>query len=566
MNRTPRLSWAFTLGSMLLVLACGGPVDEGGGTLDPGGKASQRGERVFSAVEVADGVCSPTGAHGRHDGIMDCKTCHACGGAYEFTATSLPGGTSTAGGVINRDTSTSSTTCSVGCHDIGGQSLPPVSWSAVGPLACTSCHAVGTGAVSKHAIPQPDPLDDRAGCGACHVTDRHLSGTVRIAAGDEVIEANRNDPAALSAACQGCHDGAGKGIDGFAPPVLAGWSDLGGDFHGSRIGVGSAAGATLKAPYVRGQPPLPCTSCHEAHSSPNAFLFAAPAPIDRAGVGAERLCASCHEGERHALCISCHGADPMPAGNGCFYCHGHEGVVNFPFPSDYQHDGSEDPSERCDHCHTNWAPPALEYGAPVIVSDFVNVQGVGNTAVTITWSTNEPATSFVEWGTSALDHASGDGALVFSHSVAVTGLQDGTTYSFRARSVDGYRNVTRSALLTFQTPSANAPTAPTLVAEPDATVCLSPAVVTLEWLPVTDPNGDPVEYRLLVDDSALFDSPVLDTGWVTATQYTRSFAVTTFWSTYYWNVQARDAANALPSPVSTTDSFRLNRYRVGTCP
>jgi predicted CxxxxCH...CXXCH cytochrome family protein len=109
-------------------------------------------------------------------------------------------------------------------------------------------------------------------------------------------------------------------------------------------------GGELVAPFERGQDALPCATCHDFHSSTNAFLLAsrvngvtiAAATVDRAGVGAQALCNACHEGDRHQLCKSCHreiwttdgeyswfeGApvDPVPDGSACFYCHGHEGI------------------------------------------------------------------------------------------------------------------------------------------------------------------------------------------------------------------------------------------------
>jgi hypothetical protein len=563
---------------LLVASACGNDAPAGprGASATPGKVAPREAAAQLSATEATSGpVCSPTGAHGRHESIAaDCRTCHACGGAYEFTALTLPGGTTTAGGQIVRGTPT---TCSVGCHNVSGTTPDPIAWTAVGPLACTSCHVQPSGAVTKHAVAQADPLADRDGCQACHVLDRHVSGVVRIAAGEEIIEASRTDPEALAVACKSCHDGAGKSIGGSTPPLLVGWSDtVSGDFHGARVGTGSSLAATLNDPYVRGQPPLPCTSCHEPHQSDNSYLFAAPAspaPIDRAGVGAEQLCMTCHGGERHGWCISCHAGivrvpgDPMPAGAPCFYCHGHDGIINFYPPSDYQHDGSEEFSERCYHCHTSWAPPPVEYVAPQIVNNFVNAAATYDSA-TITWTTNEPATGFVEWGLGAgpLDRITGGRTLTTAHSVTLTGLAGATTYSFRVRSADAFRNLTRSQIRTFQTEDPNAPPSPPIVPEPDYTSCGSPAHVTLEWQAVANGGGNLIEYQVIVDDSPLFDSPNLDSGWITVTQYPASFAVTTFWSTYYWRVRARDALYGATSPWSATDDFRVNRYRLGYCP
>jgi predicted CXXCH cytochrome family protein len=523
---------------------------------------------VSSAASVMTStgqVCSPTGAHGAHE-ITACTTCHACGGTYGFSVVTLSGGTTTDGGQLTRG---NPTTCSVGCHNVSGVTPAPViAWNATGPLACTSCHVQPSGSLTRHAIPQADPLADRAGCQACHVLDQHLSGTVRIDTGSGVIDANRNDPAALSAVCQNCHNGVGKDIDGYAPPLLVGWTDsVSGDFHGARAGVGTSLLATLKPPFYRGQPPLACVYCHQPHSSPNAYLFAAAAPIDRAGVGAEQLCMNCHDGDRHGWCASCHGLDPMPSGAPCLYCHGHEGITaGFVWPQYYAHDGSPAPDDLCAHCHSNWAPPPLEYIPPTIVNSFVQVQFPAPGTAAVMWTTNEPATSFVEWGTGTLDHVTGDRNLVTSHSVTLTALAPATTYQLRARTADAYRNLTRSQLVTFDTPDPTAPPAPVTVHMPNTTVCGSPARLTFQWSPVTAPTGNPVQYRLVISPSALFDTLYLDSGWTTATQYTVSFPVTTMYSYYYWRVQASDVTLGKVSPWSATDQFWVNRYRTGFCP
>ena len=64
------------------------------------------------------------------------------------------------------------------------------------------------------------------------------------------------------------------------------------------------------------------------------------------------------------------------------------------------------------------------------------------TSATITWTTNEPGTSRVDYGTSAdaLNQTLNDPALVTSHSVNLTGLTPGTTYFFRVRSTDAATN------------------------------------------------------------------------------------------------------------------------------
>ncbi len=114
----------------------------------------------------------------------------------------------------------------------------------------------------------------------------------------------------------------------------------------------------------------------------------------------------------------------------------------------------------------------LDEAAPVISS----VQAaVGNDGTaTITWSTNEPADSRVEYGTDpeALTSSKSDSAFVTSHSVQLTELEPDMTYNFRVSSADAESNSTTepNPLLTPQT-FATPPPAPVL----SATVPPSPA-------------------------------------------------------------------------------------------
>lgn len=81
-------------------------------------------------------------------------------------------------------------------------------------------------------------------------------------------------------------------------------------------------------------------------------------------------------------------------------------------------------------------------------------------SVTITWTTNEPSTSQVDYG---LDTSYGlssifDPTLLIGHSVTVAGLTPGTTYHYRVRSQDASGNLAISTDHTVDTfPAAQAP-------------------------------------------------------------------------------------------------------------
>jgi PGF-pre-PGF domain-containing protein len=98
---------------------------------------------------------------------------------------------------------------------------------------------------------------------------------------------------------------------------------------------------------------------------------------------------------------------------------------------------------------------------PPVISN-VAVTDVTTTSARITWTTNEPSTSQVEYGTTT---AYGtltplDPTLVTSHSVALTGLSPGTTYHFRVISIDAAGNKAYSSDFTFTTKTLPPPPPP----------------------------------------------------------------------------------------------------------
>lgn len=549
----------------------------GGGALDPARYAAADGP-ALAATTAAPATCGGTGAHDRHqsEGIT-CSACHPCGGTFGFQdPVTFPGGTTSAGGTVS--TASGTTTCSVGCHSPFGAPPTTVTWSTPGPLACSACHvqiapADGTYR-SAHAIAQTDPTANRAACQSCHDTSQHTSGTIRIDLGNgTTADASVTDPQQQATICTSCHGGSGRTIDGETPPLLVGWSDaVQGDFHGARAGTGF--GGTLASGYAVGQGPLACTECHDPHASTNAFLFASsaagapvlPGVIERSGVGAEALCANCHLGNRHAGCMTsnCHTSDPVPPGNPCFFCHGHEGIVNFAMPTWDNHPNGS--GNYCWHCHSapGWFPSA-PYTTPPALTAGPTLVAVTPTTATVSWTTSEAATSYVEWGVATMGAISGDGSLVTDHEVTLSGLAPLTSYAFRVRSSDALRNVTESAPAAFTTPSATAPTAPSLVAQGDhaidATTGATSYAATFQWSASASPLGNPVQYRMQLSTSSSFATTVLDTGWISATSAAAVLPLTPYpGQSYAWRVMARDAVTGETSPWSPTDGFAVWTY------
>lgn len=392
-------------------------------------------------------------------------------------------------------------------------------------------------------------------------------------------------------------------------------------------------GGTLLPPHARGHGELTCGGCHDFHGSTNSFLLAArvngvtiaPGTIDRAGVGAQALCNACHSGQRHEVCMTCHRAqyvtdgiywwfegpvvDPAPDGSACFYCHGHEGILqmevatpaypggNHPFGAISGGRNSNGRPE-CSHCHSSWKPPPTEYVPPRITAYawsqpnnpslsisgqpdpqvYMPVNGVvfdvTPSSAKIYWETDERATSWVEYGVGTAGYFAGNGSHIYYHQVTLAGLTPGTTYIWRVRTSDRFRNVTEPPLQTFTTLGNG--TIPRPVPVPLGTIWGGDGGTTagawLQWSAVAAPSGNPVQYRAVLGadpnvSTAPFATPsppyqsAADSGWIDAT----SFPVTlvnlpdecsgSLGQPYYWKVIARDAVLGTTSDWSFTDRF-----------
>jgi glucose/arabinose dehydrogenase len=89
---------------------------------------------------------------------------------------------------------------------------------------------------------------------------------------------------------------------------------------------------------------------------------------------------------------------------------------------------------------------------PPIISN-IRVQGISGTKATITWTTNEPADTQVEYGLTTAYGASTplNSALVTGHQQRLNDLRPRTIYHYRVRSRDAAGNLTVSADRTFAT-------------------------------------------------------------------------------------------------------------------
>ena len=194
------------------------------------------------------------------------------------------------------------------------------------------------------------------------------------------------------------------------------------------------------------------------------------------------------------------------------------------------------------------ADAVLDSVAPTITVA-PSISGATGTTATISWTTDENSTSYVDFNTQ-VDYAvygyiyhPGDNNLVTSHSVTLTGLTAGVDYQYQAHSMDARGNSVTSSHLTFRLTTP--PSAPVII--PEADFGGGPDVsVTLECYEVSDPNP-PIQYRFVVSTASDFSTTYWDSNWVNKeagkNPYT-TFTVSNYYAvTYYWHVKARNSYN-----------------------
>ena len=98
-------------------------------------------------------------------------------------------------------------------------------------------------------------------------------------------------------------------------------------------------------------------------------------------------------------------------------------------------------------------PPAADTIAPILSALSASP---GSQDANVSWTTNEPSDSQVEYGTSAAYGSSTTvaAALVTSHTVTLSGLNAATTYHYRVKSRDAAGNLATSADSSFATSAA----------------------------------------------------------------------------------------------------------------
>ncbi|MCA9618037.1 MAG: fibronectin type III domain-containing protein, partial [Myxococcales bacterium] len=114
-----------------------------------------------------------------------------------------------------------------------------------------------------------------------------------------------------------------------------------------------------------------------------------------------------------------------------------------------------------------------------------------DTTATITWTTNEPATSLVDYGTTnAYGQSQSDSGLVTSHSLQLTGLSPSTQYHFAVGSEDAAANLATGSDVTFTT-TAGPDTVPPVIS--NLVVSVTDTTATIAWS-TDEPADSTVDY------------------------------------------------------------------------
>ena len=97
-------------------------------------------------------------------------------------------------------------------------------------------------------------------------------------------------------------------------------------------------------------------------------------------------------------------------------------------------------------------------GSPLLIITSITSSNISSAGATITWNTNRPADSLVEWGdTTSYGNEVSIKTMVTSHQVPLSGLTPDKLYHYRVKSRDDGGNLSTSGDLTFTTAKGNSP-------------------------------------------------------------------------------------------------------------
>jgi len=195
-----------------------------------------------------------------------------------------------------------------------------------------------------------------------------------------------------------------------------------------------------------------------------------------------------------------------------------------------------------DNTFTTSAPPDT---TPPVISG-IAASNVTNIGATIAWTTNEAASSQVEYGTTTAYGSSTalNSTLVTSHSMSLASLTASTTYHYRVKSTDGAGNLAMSLDNTFTT-SAPPDTTPPVISGIAASNVTNIGA-TIAWT-TNEASSSQVEYGTT---TAYGSSTTLNSTLVTG--HSMSLASLTASTTYHYRVRSTDGAGNLAMSLDNT--------------
>jgi len=145
---------------------------------------------------------------------------------------------------------------------------------------------------------------------------------------------------------------------------------------------------------------------------------------------------------------------------------------------------------------------------PPVITNVVATPNADGTA-TITWTTDEPATSRVDYGTvsGTLNLNSTSATLTTNHSIVLTGLAPSTQYYFRVTSADAIPNSTTAPIISLDPLSFTTPTGPCATDTAEADFTLGTATNTM----VVATGGGGVSLQVALYEE--FNGMETPTGW-----------------------------------------------------
>jgi hypothetical protein len=176
---------------------------------------------------------------------------------------------------------------------------------------------------------------------------------------------------------------------------------------------------------------------------------------------------------------------------------------------------------------------------PPVISSIAS--STGTSTASVTWSTNEAATSTIDYGLTTSYGTTATSSGTSTHSASLTGLATSTVYHYRVYAVDASGNVSTSSDLTFTTTVGPDVTAPIIssIASSTATSTASVTWSTNEAATSTVDYGLTTGYGTTATSSGTTTHSVSLTGLATST-------------TYHYRVTARDSSGNVSTSSDLT--------------